>query len=252
MAKRFDNKAVLITGAAGGIGRASALAFGAEGARLIVVDHNAPACLVTAEMLREAGVDVEILTEDVTAVGAAGRMVAAAVQRYGRLDIAFNNCGITGPNVDICDYGDDDWSRVMEVNVNSAFRAMKAQIAQMRIQGGGVIVNTASVASQVAMPWSSGYVAAKHALLGLTRAAALDAIADGIRINAVCPGAIDTPMLEAGKSVPGLLEGIIAGQPIGRLGYPEEVARCVLFLASEDASLMVGHGMMVDGGTTIR
>jgi NAD(P)-dependent dehydrogenase (short-subunit alcohol dehydrogenase family) len=175
----------------------------------------------------------------------------AALDAFGRLDVAFNNAGIAGVNVDIADYPDEVWDRVMDVNVRAVFRAMKAEVAVMRRQGGGTIVNTASVASHVALKLSCAYIAAKHGLLGLTRAAALDAIGDDIRINAVCPGIIDTPLLENGRQVPGLLESLAASVPRGRLGRPEEVARCVLFLASDESSYLVGQGLNVDGGVTV-
>jgi NAD(P)-dependent dehydrogenase (short-subunit alcohol dehydrogenase family) len=248
---RFREKSVLVTGAAGGIGGAAAVAFAAEGARLVLVDVK-DALDATAGMCREAGAQVRTLLLDVTADDAPERMTALAREAYGRLDVAFNNVGITGVNVDVADYPDETWDRVMAVNVRSIFRAMKAEIRAMRAQGeGGAIVNTASVASLVAMKHSSAYIAAKHALLGLTKAAALDVIADGIRVNAVCPGIIDTPLLDAGRQVPGLLESITATVPNGRMGLPQEVARCVLFLASEESSYLVGHGMVVDGGVTL-
>jgi NAD(P)-dependent dehydrogenase (short-subunit alcohol dehydrogenase family) len=154
--------------------------------------------------------------------------------------------------VDIAEYPDAVWDQVMNVNVRAVFRSMKAQIRAMRRQdGGGAIVNTASVASTNALKLCSGYIAAKHALLGLTRAAALDVIADGIRVNAVCPGIIDTPLLEHGKQGPGLLDAMKASVPMGRLGQAEEVARLVLFLASSEASYMAGQGVLVDGGVTV-
>lgn len=174
-----------------------------------------------------------------------------AVERHGRLDVAFNNAGIVGANVDVADYPDAVWDQVMNVNVRAVFRAMKAQIHAMRPQRRGAIVNTASVASSHAMKLGSGYVAAKHALLGLTRAAALDLTADGIRVNAVCPGIIDTPLLEHGKQVPGLIDSLQAAVPMGRLGQAAEVARLVLFLASDEASYMTGQGVLVDGGVTV-
>ncbi len=243
---------MLVTGAAGGIGRASAVAFAAEGARLVIADLKAAMLEETAQLCRAQGACVHALVLDVAEEAAPEILVGTAVREHGRLDVAFNNAGIVGDNVDVADYPDGTWDRVMDVNVRAVFRAMKAQIRQMRRQGGGgAIVNTASVASSHAMKLGSGYVAAKHALLGLTRAAALDVVGDGIRVNAVCPGIIDTPLMEHGKKVPGLIEGLAAGVPMARLGKAEEVARLVLFLASDEASYMVGQGVLVDGGVTV-
>jgi NAD(P)-dependent dehydrogenase (short-subunit alcohol dehydrogenase family) len=248
---RFSNQSVLVTGAGGGIGRATALAFADEGAHLVVVDRQS---MVedTASACRERGVRATALVLDVAAAETPARMVQAALDAYGRLDVAFNNAGIVGTNVDVAEYPDEIWDQVMSVNVRAVFRAMKEQIRAMRAAGrGGAIVNTASVASLVAMKWSSGYIAAKHAVLGLTRAAALDVVADGIRINAVCPGIIDTPLLEHGKAIPGFVEQVVGSVPAGRMGRAEEIARAVLFLASAEASYMVGQGMVVDGGVTL-
>lgn len=248
-AMRFKDKSVLVTGAAGGIGRASAVAFAAEGANLVIADLKEQMLEETAQLCRAHGASVQALVVDVADDAAPGALVDAAVKHHGRLDAAFNNAGIVGDNVDVADYPDAAWDRVMDVNVRAVFRAMKAQIRQMRRQGGGgAIVNTASVASLQAMRLGSGYVAAKHAVLGLTRAAALDVVGDGIRVNAVCPGIIDTPLLEHGKHVPGLIEAMMASVPMARLGRAEEVARLVLFLASEEASYMTGQGVVVDGG----
>jgi NAD(P)-dependent dehydrogenase (short-subunit alcohol dehydrogenase family) len=249
---RFQDKSILVTGAAGGIGRASAVAFAAEGAKLVIADLKAEMLEQTAQMCRAHGAPVHTLVLDVADDAAPQTLVGVAVTQYGRLDVAFNNAGIVGDNVDVADYPDETWDRVMNVNVRAVFRAMKAEIRQMRKQGGGgAIVNTASVASSHAMKLGSGYVAAKHALMGLTRAAALDVVGDGIRVNAVCPGIIDTPLMEHGKKVPGLIEGLAAAVPMARLGRAEEVARLVLFLASEEASYMVGQGVRVDGGVTV-
>ncbi len=249
---RFNDKSVLVTGAAGGIGRASAVAFAAEGARLVLADLKAEMLQETAQLCRDRGASVHALALDVADEAAPDTLVRAAIEHHGCLDVAFNNAGIVGDNVDVADYPDATWDRVMNVNVRAVFRAMKAQIRAMRAQGGGgAIVNTASVASSHAMKLGSGYVAAKHALLGLTRAAALDVVGDGIRVNAVCPGIIDTPLMEHGKKVPGLIEALQSAVPMGRMGRAEEVARLVLFLASDEASYMVGQGLLVDGGVTV-
>lgn len=247
---RFQGKSVLVTGAAGGIGRASAVAFAAEGANLVIADIK-DSLGETGELCRAQGARVQPLLLDIAAEHAPDALVRAALDSYGRLDVAFNNAGIVGANVDIADYPDAVWDQVMNVNVRAVFRSMKAQILAMRRQGGGAIVNTASVASTNALKLCSGYIVAKHALLGLTKAAALDVVADGIRINAVCPGIIDTPLLEHGKKVPGLVDAMKASVPLGRMGHAEEVARLVLFLASDEASYMVGQGVFVDGGVTV-
>jgi NAD(P)-dependent dehydrogenase (short-subunit alcohol dehydrogenase family) len=242
---------VLVTGAGGGIGRASAVAFAAEGARVVLVDLK-DEVEETADLCRRAGGQAHALKLDVAGDDAPERMVRAAVETFGRLDVAFNNAGIVGASVDVADYPDEVWDRVMNVNLRAVFRGMKVQIHAMRAQGGGgAIVNTASVASVVAMKMSSAYIAAKHALLGLTRAAALDVVADGIRVNAVCPGIVDTPLLEYGKQIPGLIDSLRQSVPQGRIGKPEEIARAVLFLASDDASYMIGQGIRVDGGVTV-
>lgn len=249
---RFKDKSVVVTGAAGGIGRASSVAFAAEGANLVIADLKEEMLQETARICRHQGAAVQVLLLDVASEDAPDVLVRTALENYGRLDVAFNNAGIVGDNVDVADYPDAIWDRVMNVNVRAVFRAMKAQIRQMRGQGGGgAIVNTASVAGSHAMRLGSGYVAAKHALLGLTRAAALDVVRDGIRINAVCPGIIDTPLMEHGKQVPGLIDGLAAAVPMGRLGQAEEVASLVLFLASSEASYMIGQGVLVDGGVTV-
>ena len=248
---RFRGKSVVVTGAAGGIGRATAVAFAAEGASLIVADLKESLLQETADLCRAKDARVIALGLDVASEGAPDALVDGALEAYGRLDIAFNNAGITGVNVDVTEYPDAIWDQVLNVNLRAVFRAMKAQIRVMRKQGGGCIVNTASVASMVAMRHSTGYIAAKHALLGLTRAAALDVVGDGIRINAVCPGIIDTPLLDNGRGIPGLIDSIVATVPAGRMGRAEEVARAVLFLASEDASYMVGQGLVIDGGVTL-
>lgn len=247
---KFQNKNVLITGAASGIGRATALEFANEGANLVLVDRDEDKLHETQSLLPQ-GTHAVLLHIDITASDAPTKMIETVKNHFGQLHVAFNNCGVVGPNVDITEYSDEDWNRVMEVNVNAVFRSMKTQIVAMREYGQGAIVNTTSVASHNALAQMSAYIASKHALLGLTKAAALDAIKDGIRINSVSPGIIATPLLAHGMQIPGMIEAMEASQPIGRMGQAEEIAKCVVFLASEDASLMVGASMIVDGGVTV-
>lgn len=250
---RFEDKVVLVTGAGSGIGRAAALAFAAEGARVAVVDTDALHGAETVATIFAQGGQAFFVAADVSKRGDCAAMVAHAVQRYGRLDVAFNNAGISGPHQDgVADASEADWDRVMNINAKGVFLSMKYEIGAMLATGGGVIVNTASVAALVAVRNASAYVAAKHAVLGLTRAAALEYADRNIRVNALCPGGTETAMLDKLKQVDGLWDSMAAAHPIGRIAAPQELAAAALFLASSDASFMVGHALVADGGLTVQ
>lgn len=249
MTKRFQDKAVLVTGAASGIGRASALAFAGEGANVVAVDWNEEKNEATALDIQQQGGKAVAFTADVSQFQDCEAMVNGTVKTYGRLDIAFNNAGIAGPlGIDLEKTPEEDWNKVMSVNLTGMFLAMKAEIPVMKKQGGGVIVNTASVAGIIGTKKVTTYTAAKHGVVGLTKAAALEAIEHNIRINAICPGATMTEMLQGAFDSPGMKEIMMSMQPIGRVAQPEEIAKMVLFLASEDAAFMVGHALVADGG----
>lgn len=248
--RQFENQVVLITGGANGIGRATAEAFAREGARVIVSDLADADGEETVSAIRKAGGEARYVRADVRDAAQIAALVDGTVREYGRLDIAFNNAGIAGKSAAIADLPEEDWERVLRVNLTAAFLCMKHEIAQMLKQGGGAIVNNASILGQVAFANSSAYVAAKHGLLGLTRCAALEYAARNIRVNAVCPGFIVTPMLDragilADETARTTLESMHA---MKRMGRPEEVAEAVLFLSSSKASFIAGHPLLVDGG----
>jgi len=249
---RFEGKVALVTGAASGIGRATALAFAREGARVVVVDVNAAAAQETADSIAASGAKSIACVADVSDPAACEAMVAQTVAVFGRLDIAVNNAGIpAGFGGDFLDTSADLWRRVIDVNLSGVFWAMRAEVPALKAAGGGAIVNTASVASLVAGKGMASYVAAKHGVAGLTKAAALDLIGHGIRVNAVCPGAIDTAMLAPLMADANVAAQVAGSIPAGRVGRPDEIAAAILFLCSPAASYAVGQLMLLDGGVSL-
>ncbi len=247
----LDGKVALVTGGASGIGRATALTFAREGARLIVADLNAEGAQQTAHMITEQGGKATFVQVDVTQAAQVEAMINRAVETYGRLDCAHNNAGIgSRPRVVLHELPEESWDHVIGVNLKGVWLCMKYELTQMLQQGGGAIVNTASIMGLVGSWSRSGaYNASKHGVVGLTRTAALEYARSGIRVNAVCPGYIRTPLIEDALSRhPEMEAEIIARHPVGRMGRPEEIAEAVVWLCSEAASFVTGHTMTVDGG----
>lgn len=247
----LDGKSALITGGGGGIGRATALAFAREGARVAVADAAEAAAQETVALINKAGGQAMTLTGDVTDAKLVEASVKSVVAAYGRLDCAFNNAGIAGFQVGASGMKTADWSesafdRMIGVNLKGVWLCMKFELAQMVAQGGGAIVNTASIAGLIGLPTSSGYVAAKHGVVGLTKTAALEYATDNIRVNAVCPGYIETKMTEDTMRRRG--EQLMAMVPFHRMGKPEEIAEMVLWLCCDRASYVSGAAYNVDGG----
>lgn len=249
--KKFDGKVALVTGGASGIGEACVLAFARDGAKVVVVDLNSELGEKTVAMVKNAGGDAIFLQVDVSDPRAVEQMVADAVKAFGSLDIAVNNAGIGGELKPTGEYSINGWQRVIDINLNGVFYCMRYEIPQMVKQGGGAIVNMASILGVVGFATASAYVAAKHGVLGLTKAAALEYATKGIRINSIGPAFIKTPMVTDSMDEQ-TLEQIAGLHAVGRLGEPEEVASLTTFLCSDDASFMTGGYYLVDGGYTAR
>ena len=250
MAGRLEGKVTLVTGAGSGIGRATALACAREGARVVAADITVDGGQETVAMIRRNGGEATFVTANVTQATEVEALVAAAVAAYGRIDCAHNNAGIEGVLATTADYPEDDWERVIAVNLKGVWLCMKYELPQMLRQGGGAIVNTASLAGLVGAMRMSAYVASKHGVVGLTKTAALEYAKMGIRVNTVCPGIIHTAMVERIflSRRPDIAARLAASEPVGRLGTPEEVAEAVVWLCSDAASFVTGHAMTVDGG----
>ncbi|RPE14372.1 SDR family oxidoreductase [Chitinophaga lutea] len=239
-------KVALVTGAGSGIGEATAILYAAHGAKVIVSDVNEKGGQSTVEAIRKKGGDAQFVQCDVSKAAECEQLVSATLKAYGRLDAACNNAGIGGEQHPIADMSVEGFDKVIAINLSSVFYCMKYQIPAMLKNGGGAIVNMASILGQVGFAYSAGYVAAKHGVIGLTQNAGIEYSAQGIRVNAVGPGFIDTPLLKDAN--PQMKAGLVAKHPIGRLGKAEEVAELVIWLSSDKASFVTGAYYPVDGG----
>ena len=248
----FENKVVLVTGGGSGIGRATSLAFAREGAKVAIADVNLSGAEETARMIEDAGGDATAFEVDVSKADQVSSLIEKIVQSYGRLDCAFNNAGIIGKAGSTVDCTEENWDRVIDVDLKSVWLCMKYEIPQMENQGGGSIVNTASIYGLAGSPDSIAYNAAKHGVIGVTRVAALEYATAGIRVNAVCPGFILTPLGYEGEppmdTDPEIERLMLSQTPLGRLGEPEDIAEAVVWLSSDAASFVTGHTMTSDGG----
>ena len=251
--KEFEGKVALVTGGGSGIGRATALAFARDGARVVIGNRNVQRGEETVSMIRAAGGTASFQRTDVLVAADIEALVKHAVSEYGGLDLAFNNAGIEGEPRPLAEQTEANYDAVMDINVKGVWLSMKYEIPRILDQGGGAIVNCSSVAGVIGFPGIGIYSASKHAVIGLTKAAALEYSAQGIRVNAVNPAVIDTEMVD--RLADGMnmkKDDLTTFHPIGRLGRVEEVAEAVLWLCSEKASFVTGHSLMVDGGFTAR
>jgi NAD(P)-dependent dehydrogenase (short-subunit alcohol dehydrogenase family) len=249
--KEFEKKVALVTGGGAGIGRATVLAFVREGAQVVIGDRNVQRGEETVSMIRDVGGTASFRETDVLVAAEVEALVDYAITTYGRLDMAFNNAGIEGDVKPLADQTEANFDSVMGVNVKGVWLSMKYEIPRMLKQGGGAIVNCSSVAGVVGFPGIGIYAASKHAVIGLTKTAALEYSAQGIRINAINPAAIDTEMIDRlANGMNTEKDNLTAFHPIGRIGRVEEVAEAVLWLCSDRASFVTGHSLIIDGGFT--
>jgi NAD(P)-dependent dehydrogenase (short-subunit alcohol dehydrogenase family) len=253
MAGLLQGKVALVTGGGSGIGRATALKLAKEGAKIMIADYVAEGAERSVKMIKETGAEAACIAADVSITRQVEMIVKKTVETYGRIDCAFNNAGIEGAFGDTVVCTEENFDRVIAIDLKAVWLCMKYEIPQMLKQGGGAIVNTASIAGLLGFNNIPAYVAAKHGVVGLTRTAALEYAQKNIRVNCVCPGVIRTPMIERVIDRGGFSEAeVVAGEPVGRLGKPEEIAEGVLWLLSEASSFVTGHPLTIDGGWVAR
>ena len=251
--KGISEGVAIVTGSGAGIGRATAKRFAEEGAAVVVADVDTDGGKETVSLIESAGGDAVFVETDVTDQSDVDGMVETAIETYGGLDFAYNNAGIEGQNNPLTEQSQESWETVMAVNLTGVFNGLKAQIPAMLENGGGAIVNTASVAGIRGFPNLAPYVASKHGVIGATRTAAIEWSSEGVRVNAVCPGVIETEMVARTREEdPETIEQTIAATPIDRLGQPEEIASAAVWLCSDDASFVTGEALVVDGAFSVQ
>jgi NAD(P)-dependent dehydrogenase (short-subunit alcohol dehydrogenase family) len=249
MPNELENKVAIITGGTSGIGRDTAVLFAREGAKVVVAGRRETEGKETMDLIHAAGGDGLFLKTDVAKTADVQSLVNTTVAKFGRLDIAFNNAGIEGAWIPIAEQTEEDWDRTIDINLKGTWLCLKYQIQQMLKQGqGGAIVNMSSVAGWIGSAGAATYCASKHGVIGLTKSAALETAKQGIRVNAVCPAVIETPMGERIFGAPDMKKYAIGLHPIGRFGTPMEIAESVLWMCSDRASFMTGQSLILDGG----
>lgn len=249
MTPGLEGKVGLVTGGTSGIGRATAVLLAEAGVKVVVAGRREAEGKETIQLVRAAGSDGLFVKADVSKAAEVDILIQKAVERFGRLDLAFNNAGIEGVWVPIVRQSEEDWDRTIEINLKGVWLCLKYEIRQMLKQGdGGAIVNMASVTGLVGSAGAAAYCASKHGVIGLTKAAALENARSGIRINAVCPAAIETPMAQRIFGLPKVHKYVLSCHPIGRFGSPAEIAEAVVWLCSDRSSFMTGHSLVLDGG----
>jgi NAD(P)-dependent dehydrogenase (short-subunit alcohol dehydrogenase family) len=247
--QRFTGKVAFVTGGASGIGRATAVAFAQEGARVAILDLTEEALATTAEAVRATGAEVLVLACDVAKPEQVEAAIAEVVATFGRLDVAFNNAGVENKAAPVAEIALEEWDRILNINLRGTFVCMKHELAQMVRQGSGVVVNTSSGAGVRGVAGGASYAASKHAIIGLTKSAALDYAKANIRVNAVLPGNIETPMMD--RFTGGDIQKAIDLEPVGRLGKPEEIADAVLWMSADLGAFVTGAAIAVDGGWSL-